>query len=579
MTTFRRMLAYIKPYRSRFLMALVGMAIFTLISVLPPLVMRYLMDEVVIPGRWNRLLAVAALIVIVPVAAEVTRFLNMRVVLHVARRFVADMRLAMYRKVMGLSLRYHGDSSAGALINRIMDDTNMIQRLLAGDAIRLIVDVIVFLFSLTVMFTVSTIAGLILCALLILYYLAYRFFSRRIRATTKSYRSIYDQIAGRLQETVAGVRQVRIYNREAWENTQFLDRTSSGLEKHLATRISTVNLSTACTAIAGFGSVAISGIAAYFILRGRITYGDYLAINSYLWLSINPVTRLTNLAGQLAETFVSVDRISELLEEEPDIQSAPDARALPPIRGEVEFRNVYFQYESSKPLYRGFSLKVEPGMTVALVGPTGCGKTSLTSLLMRYWDIQGGEILIDGTDIRSVTLESLRSQFGVVLQDPIVFDGSLADNIAYGTPTAGLEQIEEAAKAAEIYDLATSLPESFDTVLGTEGVKLSVGEKQRVSIARAILKDPAILIMDEATSSLDSYSEALIQKALARVLKGRTSFVVAHRLSTITAADMIVVMDNGAIVEQGSHGELMSLPDGLYRGLYQELLGKWQEVG
>jgi ATP-binding cassette subfamily B protein len=263
-----------------------------------------------------------------------------------------------------------------------------------------------------------------------------------------------------------------------------------------------------------------------------------------------------------------------MIAEKPEISSAPDAPEFVPREGRVEFKDVTFSYAPDVPLYRGLSLSVEPGMTVALVGQTGCGKTTFTSLLMRYWDIQDGAILIDGQNIKEVQLESLRRQFGVVLQAPVIFDGTVRENIAYGLPSSTSDdRIIEAAKAAEIYSSIMRLPEGLDTMVGTEGVKLSVGEKQRLSIARAIIKDPLILIMDEATSSLDSESEALIQKALDTVLKGRTSFVVAHRLSTITNADMIVVMDKGAIIEKGRHDELMEIDGGHYRKLYEELRG------
>jgi len=574
MKTLATLLRYMKPYRRRILLALLGMAAFTLLDVVPPLLIRHLLDNVIAPKLWNRLLGAIALIIAVPVTSHLLQFVNLGTIMTAANRFIADVRLAMYRKVLALSLRYHGEKSSGAIVQRIMEDANMMQRLLTGDTIRLVVDLIVFVFSITIMYTISPLIGGILCGLLLLYFLAYRHFSRRIRSSTQSYRHSYDRIAGRLQETIDGVRQVRIYNREDWENALFLGRTEESLTKEIETRMGSIGLSTVCTAIAGFGSLAIAGVAAYFVLMGRLTYGDFLAINSYVWISINPVTRLTNMAGQLSETYVSVERIAELLNEKPDVRNRRGARAMPPVVGAVEFRGVHFGYEPNVPLYRGLDLRVEPGTTVALVGPTGCGKTTLTALLMRYWDIQKGAILIDGVDIRDVRVQSLRRAFGVVLQNPIIFDGTLAENIAYSAPRASAEEIERAARAAEIHDMAASLPDGYATLIGTEGVKLSVGEKQRVSIARAILKDPAILIMDEATSALDSDSEALIQKALDTVLKGRTSFVVAHRLSTITSANLIVVMERGSIVEQGTHAALMGIEGGLYRRLYRELQGQ-----
>jgi len=550
------------------------MGAFTVLNVMPPLLIRSLMDHVVTPGLWDRLVGAAALIIAVPAVGELVRYVNTQQIMVAARRFISDIRIAMYDRVFSLTLRYHGQNSAGATVQKIMDDANTLQRLLAGDTVRLVVDAIIFVFSLTVMFTLSPIIGGILCGLLALYFVAYRVFSTRIRSATESYRLTYDQIAGRLEETVSGVRQVRIYNREDWENELFLQRTSEGLEKQLETRMASVSLSTVCTAIAAAGSTLIAGLSAFMVLRRTITYGDYLAIMSYVWMSIDPVTRLTNMAGQLAETFVSVRRIVELLSEEAEIVSPPHPVHIGRVQGRVEIVGVDFAYDPENPLYRGLTLTVEPGMTVALVGPTGCGKTTLTSLLMRHWDVQAGKILIDGVDIRGMDVRELRGHFGVVLQDPVVFDGTLAYNVAYGAPHASREQIEQAARAAEIHELAMSLADGFDTLIGSEGVKLSVGEKQRVSIARAILKDPAILVMDEATSALDSHSEALIQKALERVLKGRTSFVIAHRLSTITSADLIVVMDKGAIVEKGTHQELMRIERGLYQRLYRELLGE-----
>jgi ATP-binding cassette subfamily B protein len=333
-----------------------------------------------------------------------------------------------------------------------------------------------------------------------------------------------------------------------------------------------------CTFIAGFGSAAVTILGLFRVLEGTLQYGDVFAVNQFVWMALNPAIRITNMAGQLTETFVSVRRVLEVLDEVPSVSPNLDEPAIKAGEGRVEFDKVDFAYVPSAPLYRGLSLTVPAGSTVALVGHTGCGKTTLTTLLMRHWDIQGGEIRIDGQNIAKVNLRSLRRQFGVVLQDPVVFDGTLFENIAYGEPDADEQAVLEAAQAAELGSLLERLPDGLLTEVGTHGIKLSVGEKQRISIARAIVRDPLILIMDEATSSLDSESEALIQRALERVLTGRTSFVVAHRLSTIVGADAIVVMDSGRIVEKGRHEELMQIENGSYRKLYEELRGQAEEI-
>jgi subfamily B ATP-binding cassette protein MsbA len=577
MGVYQTVFHYIRRHMGRLVLGLVGMAIFTLLSLLPPLLLRFLLNDIVELSRWELLGPIVAAIVAVPMMTSLLQFGNNRIIMQSGYRLVADMRLDMYDKILNLSMRFHQDHSSGVLVNRLMDDVNMLQQLITGDTVNMLIDIIVFLFSVTIVFLLSPLHAVILAVTLVLYVLAYRTFSGRIRRETQSYRSFHDTISERLQETISGVRHVRIYNREFSENSQFLDRTNRSLDHALSSNLGSVSLSTVCTFIAGVGSASMVALGAYYVLEGRLQYGDVLAISNYVWMALNPAIRLTNLAGQLTETFVSVRRVVEILNEDVDIRSDADAPEIERKSGKVEFENVDFSYVPESPLYRGLDLTVEPGMTVALVGHTGCGKTTLTQLLMRHWDIQGGAIRIDGQDIRHVDLRSVRRLFGVVLQNPVVFDGTLSENIAYGVGRVDRDRIEAAARAAEIHQLAARLPSGYDTVIGTRGVKLSVGEKQRLSIARAIIKDPLILIMDEATSSLDSESEALIQKALSTILKGRTSFVVAHRLSTITNADMIVVMDKGAIIERGRHEELMKISDGTYRQLYEELRGTMRE--
>lgn len=576
MDIFHKLLPYFKPYRRQLLFGIVGTCIYTLLRVMPPLLVRALVDRVIQPKAWHLLLPMAGVILLVPALAALINFITVRNIVSTAQRLVTDIRRKLYNRILCLGMRYHGTESAGMLVNRLMSDINMLQGLISGQTLKIVADVITLAFSLAVTFTISWKLSSLMGLMLILYVLAYKYFSSRIRVSSSFYRSKIDQISGRLQETVAGVQQVRIYNREEWETGTFLDRTTDSLKKALSTSKSSITLSTSCNIISGIGSTIIVCLSAYMVLKQTISFGDLVAFDAYLWMAISPIVRLATMAGQMAETFVSVNRIFEVMDATPAIQSQPGAPSITHGKGAVEFRDVTFSYTHDMSLYHGLNLKIDQGTTVALVGATGCGKTTLTSLLMRHWDIQEGAILIDGVDIRTVDLKSLRQLFGVVLQSPVVLEGTLAENIAYGEPGASRARIEEATRAAEIYELAMSLPHGLDSVIGSKGVQLSVGEKQRVSIARAILKDPVILIMDEATSALDSESEMLIQKALARVLAHRTSIVVAHRLSTIVTADKIVVMDNGRIMETGTHLELMAMHDGMYRKLYEELQGQKQ---
>jgi len=569
----------IQPYRRRIILSLSVTALFTGLTLLSPLLMRFLIDKVIQPRSLRLLPFALAAIFLVPVVTTGMRYVNNHLIMLTTRRFIADIRLAMYRKILHLSLRYHGDHAPGMLVGRLMDDINVVQRLVTGDTVQLVVDIVVFFFAISILYSLSWKLALIISGTLVLYAVAYRLFADRIRDANEVYRNIYDAISGRLQETLAGVRHVRIYNQDDQESERFLSQTARGLDQLFLSSMSSTGLGMVTQSVAAMGSVAVITLGAFYVLRGEMSYGDLYAFDTYVWWAINPILRLTTVFAQMNETFVSVRRVVEVLDEPVDIVSPPGAPALPRGPGAVRFEDVDFSYAPDKPLYRKLSLEVPAGKTVALVGQTGCGKSTLTLLLMRYWDVQAGRITIDGADISRVTVESLRRQFGVVLQQPVLFEGTLAENIAYGEPGASRERIIAAAEMAEVHDLAQRLPKGYDTIIGTGGVKLSLGEKQRVSIARAILKDPMILIMDEATSSLDSESEQLIQKALRRVLRGRTGFVVAHRLSTIVQADLIVVMDQGRIVEQGTHHELLAMPGGLYQSYVRHLMSQQESGG
>lgn len=579
---FRRLVAFALPYRGLLGWGLAATVALAALSVLPPFVMRAYYSRVIEKTEADPDVVVTVLpwvllaMFAIPFATNVLDRLNGYILTLAGTRFVTDIRNTLMRRILVHDMRFHGETLSGSLVGRLMDDVSRMSTLMTTEAMRTVIDIVIFLFSVGVVFYLSWILGIVLVVMLVGYGLAYRHFAKKIRRASRSWRHYFDLVNGRLQENLAGARAIRIYNREDGENDLFIDRQTTTMDRALDLQTANVGLGVACSFIAGIGSTIIAALGVLMALYADKTdfhYPDVLAVDMFVWMAVNPSVRLTNMAGQLADVFVSVGRVLDIIEDPPKIVSPPGAPDLPDGPGAVEFDRIEFAYDPAKPLYRGLSLSVKAGQTIALVGHTGCGKTSLTTVLMRYYDLTGGAIRIDGADIRAVKLESLRRAFGVVLQDPVIFEGTVRENIAYGRPDAHISEIEAAARAAEIHDTVVRLPDGYDTVLGTLGLKLSVGQKQRLSIARAILTDPRILVMDEATSSLDSESEALIQKALARLLKGRTSFVVAHRLSTIRNADAIVVMDQGAIVEQGTHAELMAIPGGRYRHLYEEMLG------
>jgi subfamily B ATP-binding cassette protein MsbA len=404
-----------------------------------------------------------------------------------------------------------------------------------------------------------------------MHWLNYHFFVKRIRHKTRRIRRKWDQIYNQTYERLSGTKLVQTFTKEEIEAEEFVTETTETMGLQMENVALSTSFGGLSGLINGIGHTTIFCLGCYYVIQGEMTYGTVVAFMAYVGRVLTPVLQFTNMSNQIEQTLVSADRIFEILDTEPEIRDAEDAVVLPPIKGDVKFEHVCFEYESGKPVLKDVSLEVPEGTTVALVGHTGCGKTTLTGLLLRFYDMQSGRITIDGRDISEVTVRSLRNQIGQVLQDSVLFsESTVRDNLAYGVKEPTNEQIIEAAKVGEIHDFIRSKPEAYEEWIGGKGLKLSVGEKQRMCIARAVVTDPGILILDEATSSLDSQSEALIQKALENVMKNRTSFVIAHRLSTIVNADMIVVMDEGEIVEKGTHQELLQNEDGHYRQLYEQ---------
>lgn len=575
----KKLLKFVRPYQRRLTVAFAITVSLTAIQMTPPLLMKFIVDDIIVGGQWSLLEFFLFLTLVVPVTASGLRVLNTYTISVISHRLILDIRQTMYRHMLSLSLRFYDQMGTGKIMSRVMGDVATVRGMVTMRMLSIVTDFVTFWVAIGLCLGLNWRLGTILIVLLPLYLFNYFGWRGGIRVSIRAWRAKMDRVSVGLQERLSGVQLVKAYGKERRENRAFAEETRGTFEQSMQTATYRAGYSAGVWAVSGLRNTIVFCMGCYFVIQGEMTYGGVMAFLAYAMRVFQPVLNLTQEALRFEQMMISVDRIYEVLDYEVDIVEKPDAPNLGPVAGAVEFEDVRFEYNEDEPVIKGVSLKVEPGEMVALVGQTGCGKTTLTSLLMRFYDVSDGAIRIDGHDIRDVRLRSLRTQIGQVLQDSVLFDASIRENLVYGNPDATEADIIAAARVGEIHEFIIRTADGYDTILGDEGIKLSVGEKQRLAIARAVLTDPGILILDEATSSLDSLSEALIQKAMANVLEGRTSFVIAHRLSTIVNADKIVVMDSGKIVEVGDHETLLEKPDGRYKELYeQQFAGAVEDV-
>ncbi len=557
----------VRPRGWLLLFGLVLVAINRLAGLVLPVSTKYFIDVVLNKHHVGRLLPLVGLVFLSTAIQAVTSFSLTQLLSKAAQRMIADLRRQVQQHVGRLSVSFYDANRTGALVARIMSDVEGVRNLVGTGLVDfvggLLTAVLCFFFLLRSSHNMTLIVFAVIVAFVVVLQNAFK----TIRPIFRERNKINSEVSGRLGESIGGVRVVKGYHAEEREASVFSDGVQRLLENVMQTLTATSTLSFAATTVLGVVGGLVMLLGGHQVLAGHMTTGGYFQYTMLLAFMIAPVFQIVNVGTQLTEAVAGIDRTMEILSEKDEFTDPTRTQKLGRVRGDVAFDQVEFAYEANKPVLHGISFESRPGTVTALVGSSGSGKSTIISLICAFHNPDKGVVLVDDIDLSTVSLDEYRGQLGVVLQESFLFDGSIRDNVLFSDPDATEEQFLNACRIARVDEFAERFPEAYDTIVGERGVKLSGGQRQRLSIARAILANPSILILDEATSSLDSESEAMIQEGLSFLMQGRTTFVIAHRLSTIRRADQILVVEGGYIVERGTHESLYAL-GGRYFDLY-----------
>ncbi len=564
---FKKFIHYYKPYKGLLLLDLVSASLIAGVDLVFPAVTRNFINQIIPDNQFRLFYIFIIVLVILSIVRAIAQYIVNYWGHAMGARVERDMRTDLFKHLQTLSVDYFDNVKTGHIMSRVVNDISHIGELAHHGPEDIFLSLIMIIGSFIILFNIEWRLTVILYGFLVVL-LSYAVNKRK--KMTEVFRMVRKKIANvnaQLENSISGIRVSKSFTNEDFEMEKFdLGNEEFNKSREMAYKVM-AEFSSTIMFISNFLNVIVLGLGGFFVFKNIITIGDLVAYLLYISFFLQPIRRLTNFTEQLQEGLSGFERFIEIMKIKPTIVDKNDSVDLEEIKGKVEFKKVSFSYKEEELVLSNIDLIIEPGQTLALVGPSGAGKTTLCHLIPRFYEVESGEILIDGINIKDIKLSSLRKNIGLVQQDVFLFTGTIGENILYGKPNATQEEIVQAAKDANIHDFIDSLPDDYDTYIGEKGLKLSGGQKQRISLARAFLKNPPILVLDEATSSLDTESEYIIQQALVRLTIGRTVLVIAHRLSTIKNADQIIVLTNQGIVEEGTHKQLMS-NNNLYAKLY-----------
>ena len=546
------------PRKNLIFIGLILIVLSRLASLVLPWKSKELLDEIIPNNDFQGLYNLLWLVGIAILIQAITSFLLTRILSVQAQFLISELRAQVQKKVLSLPISFFDNTKSGALVSRIMTDVEGVRNLIGTGLVQLVGGTITAIISLFLLININPWMTLfVLLPVGVFGFIALKAF-KFIRPIFRDRGKINAEVQGRLNETLAGVRVIKGFNAEAQENKIFeagVDRLYQNVKKSLT---ATAAMTSTSTFLLGLASLGIMGIGGYFMMEGSMTMGDFLSFTLLLGFMIAPIVQMSNIGSQLTEALAGLDRTEELMNMTPEEELKHRSTVLEDVKGHLQFKNVSFSYEKGKEVLHAINFEMKPGSVFALVGSSGSGKSTIAGLAATFLNPNKGEVLMDGQDLSKVKLSSYRRHLGVVLQDEFLFEGTIRDNILFPRPNATETELQNAVKAGYVNEFTDRFEDGLETLIGERGVKLSGGQRQRISIARAILANPKIIILDEATSNLDTESEALIQKSLAELVKDRTTIIIAHRLSTIQKADKILVIENGSIAEQGTHSELIA---------------------